>query len=399
MPSQNKNIASILNEIKEKLELINQANIEAHNRGEKYNIFEILGEKYSELAHSAFISNLLNPKGSHALGAEPLRLFLNNIGLTGWIDKDINNAEVNIEVAVNGETDDEWGRMDIMIKTNEKIIIIENKIYAGDQPMQLKRYKTYAERHFGQKHTLLYLTLDGHPASDLSASNLQEGRDYFAISYKKDILNLTNESIKLAIQKPLVREVLNQYRKTLEDLVGAHGHNSAMKAVFDYIFQNYDVITQVFTDDKYLKERELILNAHSQEFFHYGLCHLVTELEGYSHNHGLACNLDGILSGGRYSGFSFQREGWSKTITFQFTMPYWKGCYYGVHSLQEMKPGEKMKHFKDKPNSHYCYGNSYTNYKEWNLKGLISGEIKESIIEAIEMTIEAINQEPNKYIM
>lgn len=80
-------------------------------------------------------------------------------------------------------------------------------------------------------------------------------------------------------------------------------------------------------------------------------------------------------------------------------MPYWKGCYYGVHSLQEMKPGEKMKHFKDKPNSHYCYGNSYTNYKEWNLKGLISGEIKESIIDAIEMTIEAINQEPNKYIM
>lgn len=172
-----------------------------------------------------------------------------------------------------------------------------------------------------------------------------------------------------------------------------------MKAVFDYILQNCDVVSHVFTNDKYVKERELILNTHSQEFFHYGICHLVTELEAYSHNYGLICNFDGILSGSRYSGFSFRREGWSKTITFQFTMPYWRGCFYGVHSLQDVEPGEKMNHFEDKPNNHYCYGNSYTTYKDWNLKGLISREIRESIIDAIEIILEVINRAHDKYVM
>ena len=122
------------------------------------------------------------------------------------------------------------------------------------------------------------------------------------------------------------------------------------------------------------------------------------ELSDYASTKGLRCECGNVFRGSIYCGFSFQRNNWSKTITFQFTKPYWKGCYYGVHSLQEVKSGERMKHLK-KPDSHYCFGNSYTNYKDWDLRGLITSEIKRSIIDALEITIEAINREPNKYIM
>lgn len=400
MSIQSKSLDSILSEISRMLDLNKQKNAEARKRGEDYNIFEILGKKHSELAHSAFIANILDPNGSHALGVEPLRSFLNNIGVSKWSEADFNKAEVNVEVAIVGKSEDEWGRMDIVIKSNDKAIIIENKIDAGDQPMQLNRYKTFAKNNFERNHTLLYLTLDGHHASNQSAEGLLLGSDYLTISYEKDILKLIDDCIRLAVQKPLVREVLVQYRNTVESLVGTNGYECEIKALFEYIMQHGEIISQIFTDDKYLSEREMVLNNyHRNDFFHYALKYLVDKLKDYADNNGLICNLDDIFSGGRYSGFSFKREGWSKTIVFQFTMHYWKGCYYGVHSTEEVIPGKKMEHLKAKPNYHFCYGNTYTRYKNWNLEGLISGEIKESIIDAIEKTIEAIDREPDKYPM
>jgi len=59
------------------------------------------------------------------------------------------------------------GRMDILIKDNNNhAIIIENKIYADDQWEQLKRYKTFAQKEYGERnYQILYLTLWGNEAS------------------------------------------------------------------------------------------------------------------------------------------------------------------------------------------------------------------------------------------
>ena len=55
------------------------------------------------------------------------------------------------------------GRIDIVIKLKETVIVIENKIYAPDQDNQLIRYKN--EYPFSK---LYYLTLDGHFPHDKS---------------------------------------------------------------------------------------------------------------------------------------------------------------------------------------------------------------------------------------
>lgn len=399
MQKQDQNLNEILREIKHKIELHNRAHAEARMRGEEFNILEILRKEYSELAHSAIIAHLLDPKESHALGVEPLNIFMDIIGNAQWDRSDIENAFVDTEVPIDSDSKDESGRMDIVIRSGDKIIIIENKIYAGDQPKQLRRYKTFAESHYPNHHILLYLTLDGHDATDMSTDGLSSGRDYFVISYKKDIMKWLDRSIGLAIRKPLVREVLFQYRKTLDGLVQNNGKDIEKRDIYNYILRNGRAFAPVFTDDNYVEDRKRIEEFFRNDFFQYGVYCLMNELNDYVKGKGMICDFGDVSTGGRYCGFSIRSEVWSKFINFQFTMPYWKGCYYGVYSNKQVEPGAKMPHFTDEPNDHYCYGNSYIKYKNWDVQGLITGEIKGAVIDAIERTLEVCIREPEKYPM
>lgn len=47
--------------------------------GEKFNVFTILAKSTDEIAHSKFIANLLNPKGTHGQGDLYLRLFIDHM--------------------------------------------------------------------------------------------------------------------------------------------------------------------------------------------------------------------------------------------------------------------------------------------------------------------------------
>ena len=122
--------------------------------GEKFNIFNILKLTSDEVSHSKFIAMLLNPKGDHCMNDLFLNLFL----------KTINNKECNLFDFSNAEVKTEYsfgnGQIDILINTNKKKIIIENKIYAKDQDKQLKRY-----HDFDKNAILLYLTLNGNEPS------------------------------------------------------------------------------------------------------------------------------------------------------------------------------------------------------------------------------------------
>jgi len=138
--------------------IINQKNAQLlEATGQNYNIFNILGLSSNETRlHSAFLANLLDPHGSHGLKAKPLDAFLKIIGATHL---DSSTASVAIEKHVGLVTDSEGGRIDIFISDkNRNSLIIENKIYAGDQPNQLLRYFNYAKSSC-KEFKILYLTL------------------------------------------------------------------------------------------------------------------------------------------------------------------------------------------------------------------------------------------------
>ena len=79
--------------------------------------------------HSALISGFLNPLGKHYQGDVFLEEFLESVGLKAWFG-DSSNARVYRE----------YENIDIYITNNDKHIIIENKIWADDQPKQIERY-------------------------------------------------------------------------------------------------------------------------------------------------------------------------------------------------------------------------------------------------------------------
>jgi len=95
-----------------------------------------------------------------------------------------------------------------------KLIIIENKIYAGDQEKQLQRYYDYALSKLNSDNNLflLYLTPTGKTASDYSMKlekqdELRSKGILKEISYKNDIIpwlettikNTTSEKVKQSI--------------------------------------------------------------------------------------------------------------------------------------------------------------------------------------------------------
>lgn len=188
--------------------------------GEFFNIFSVLGVQSDETrTHSAFIAELLNPKGSHGCGSLFLRAFANSFLQELSIDSDnLEKAEVKTEkfIGIKNEEQTEGGRIDIFITIGKLCIIIENKIYASDQYNQLLRYKEYAKK---QEHKIFYLTLSGHDASESSTSSqLKVNEDYYLLSYKENILEWLDTCNKEAANRPLVRETIAQYINLIKEL-------------------------------------------------------------------------------------------------------------------------------------------------------------------------------------
>jgi len=177
--------------------------------GENFNIFQILKVESSEVkTHSAFIAELLKPNGSHGQKDVFLKLFVNAFCFKeNLIDSE--SCKVNVEEsigAINHERT-QGGRIDIIIKdAHNHHIIIENKIYAGDQEHQLSRYYKYSDNA-----DIIYLTLDGKSPSKDSTGDMEDGKHFKCYSYEHDILNWLELCRKEVAIYPIVREAITHY--------------------------------------------------------------------------------------------------------------------------------------------------------------------------------------------
>jgi hypothetical protein len=179
----------------------------ARATGERFNIFQILRVGHLEVTtHSPVLGELLNPKGRHGQGAAFLRLFLTRFEIRGF---NAETATVKLEYQVGQITDKSGGRIDIVVKDSKgATILIENKIYAGDQDNQMTRY-----RAFDQEAELFYLTLDRRePSSCGEVPNIR------CISYAVDILAWIKDCRKEVACVHTVREILSHYIHLIQEL-------------------------------------------------------------------------------------------------------------------------------------------------------------------------------------
>lgn len=215
------NIETLLRQISEIVvkEQIQQE--EKRKRGENFNIFSVLGLSTSEVRlHSAFLGELLNPDGDHGLGSKFLEEFVDTIikRVEPEFEIDIKTCKVFVEYPIGEIPEDytEGGRIDLLIVDDKNhAVIIENKIYAGDQKMQLFRYQNFAKNN-SLNYVLLYLTLSGDEASEYSTNNQVS---YYCISYKDDIYQWLNHCIGLAALFPIIRETIAQYQTNLNQIM------------------------------------------------------------------------------------------------------------------------------------------------------------------------------------
>ena len=94
-----------------------------------FNIFTTLLDKSDEVRlHSRFLHFLLNPLGDHGQGTLFLDLFL--------IECDLHDY---FSFAENCRVYKEYRNIDLYMTDGDRHIIIENKIYASDQELQIQR--------------------------------------------------------------------------------------------------------------------------------------------------------------------------------------------------------------------------------------------------------------------
>ena len=216
---------------------------ESRKRGERFNVFEMLGVAHYELTHSKIIAGFLNPQGSHGQGDLFLRLFLQTIENKDEINIDTSKAKVYTEYGIGVK-----GRLDIFIDNGSYGFIIENKVYAGDGEEQLKRYNDFAKEKYGEgNYIIYYLTLDGHEASEDSVKNKETGEcvNYKRISYSKDIIDWLQRCIHECATMPLVRETLVQYLNHIKQLTNQDMGNLNEEELIKLLAENTNFETAV----------------------------------------------------------------------------------------------------------------------------------------------------------
>lgn len=213
--------------------------------GENFNIFSVLHLESDEVRlHSRLLGELLNPNGSHNQKDLFLKLFISTLKIGDYNEEDTINAKVLVEENIGDIPDDysKGGRIDLVIKfaNGIKEIVIENKIWAGDQPKQLWRYKKqYPDAHiiyltpFLNKPTLDRPNIDS--LKGVEESELISRESINCRSYHTHIKEWINLCLKEVHHLPLLREVLNHYIILINKLTKQSSSKNMEKDFLDFI--------------------------------------------------------------------------------------------------------------------------------------------------------------------
>jgi len=190
------NLLKKLNKSYVKYQKLNQLSLNS------FNIFSILRKANDEVnLHSKFIFELLNPNGSHQQGDRFLKLFF---------------KELNLEQKSHTyEVFREKFNIDILLTSQHRAIMIENKIDSQDHSNQLSNYyqRIQEEGYVENQIIFFYLTLFEEEPNEVKMK--QKVRN---ITYQYEIRNWIEACIKEVIKLPILRDTLVQYLKLINQL-------------------------------------------------------------------------------------------------------------------------------------------------------------------------------------
>ena len=359
---------------------------ERHRKGENYNLFSILNIERYELKHSALIANLLDPKGSHGCGDAFLRAFF-EIALKGtaYPFEDCTLPHSYTEYYTGPIVGATGGRIDILVKSSRYGLIIENKIYAGDQDKQLIRYDNYGKTDLqADRYLLVYLTLFGNEASKGStAKGSAKEVDYLCLSYAEDILRWLEQCVRLADNKPLVRESLNQYIRTIKQLTYQDMNEKNIRKIIDLAVDHPEVVATLSS------KRDAIAQRIRKKY-------IFDKLKEYADQKGWLFDSTEIANPKGDNKIRLRKEGWDGSIIIsadsedkKSNYGWWINLWIGIDSKVT---GAKKLACLEKQSPEYPMGWEYLTTPNWYSAENFPA-MKESVAEEIINKLDEIIEE------
>jgi len=301
-----------------------------------FNIFTTLLNKSDEVRlHSRFLQFLLNPTADHYQGSLFLDIFLAECNLQRFFD--------STEACTVHK---EYRCIVLYITDGSKHIIIENKIYAGDQDKQIQRYiETIKEENkedaFSDKLVVIYLSLDRKIPSKSSLGNFSvkngfitrndERYPFQALTYNTHILNwiessqtqvsnITNLSVGLSQYKDVI---LKLYRKYEDKVMNLH----------EYIAQSKNSEELYATLKNISNEYQALRTNMMSQFFHLARKKLESKLESEDGWEVVLSDKKNALTSGKQYGFPLriqQKNNPKVLFGFEFNKNDFKDPCWGI---------------------------------------------------------------------
>lgn len=237
--------------IKKCAQIIEAYEQKINNEAGRFNIFNILNVESKEVRlHSRFIAELLDVKGAHKMGGFFLGVFLEKLRAEHY---DVSFSDIKYSVAVEkqiGTINNDYtkgGRIDILlIDRDDNCIVIENKIYAGDQENQLMRYENYIKSNH-QNGYIIYLTLDGKRAHENVEHISISYNDFIVDWLKKCMERIENDQVISHIKSSKIKVTINQYIEIITNYLIPSNENEMTEQIINLLkdSENLKTIHQI----------------------------------------------------------------------------------------------------------------------------------------------------------
>lgn len=232
--------------IKDISKIIKENKKEINKTGKGFNLISILGmEENERYTHSNIIAELLKQNGTHPFGNKFFELFLNELKIK---DFSISNYEVITEEYVGLQLNIRTF-LDIVIKdkTTEKVILIENKIWAEDQPMQIERYY---EAYKGKILKLFYLNVNEWSECPTKPDGIQHV--FENISYKTNIKNWLEKCIEISFKKPFISTQIEVYKEIILKISNQDIYKKMKIEIENRIIESFESFETAIEIEKYI---------------------------------------------------------------------------------------------------------------------------------------------------
>lgn len=206
-----------------------------------YNLLTTVLNEHDEVRlHSRVIGSLLDINGLHYQKELFLEKFVEILKVTEF-DFDIHESKLFLE----------YQNIDLYLTDGIKHIIIENKIYAGDQKNQIKRYYEIIKGENKDVEyndvLIIYLSIDRLQPSNYSLGNLTIEDNYIFdntekiaifknINYKNEILNWLDNCLYEIQNITNLNESIQQYKNVVEKITNKY--KEKVMSIKEFLLEN-----------------------------------------------------------------------------------------------------------------------------------------------------------------